>query len=192
MISQPVFANRSLTVRRREHADRRSVSSRLAVPLHAPPPDVDETIVPPHAPSPVEESIVPPHASQLARQRRSGTPSRRNQRHSASSRVAMHGFVHARSLIGIRSPEHASALIRILELARADDNGLIGSLGHGNRTSWITTNRVAVFQPGGPLAAYNPLSVLVLMRHIADAETEAPPPLPSPATPNDAFSLLIS
>jgi hypothetical protein len=76
MISQPVFTNRSLAVRRSEQVDRRSVSSRLSVP--------------PPAPPPVEESIVP--APPPAGQRRSGTSgssSRRNQRHSALSRVSM-------------------------------------------------------------------------------------------------------
>ena len=36
-----------------------------------------------------------------------------------------------------------------------------------------THNRSAFFRVGSPLAAYNELSATVLMRHLADAESEA-------------------
>jgi len=86
---------------------------------------------------------------------------------------AMQGFVHGRNMSGIWSPAHGSALIGILQIAGAHENGILGSLGHGHRTAWITQNRSAFFRVGGPLAAYNELSATVLMRHLGDAESEA-------------------
>jgi hypothetical protein len=91
----------------------------------------------------------------------------------ASARVAMQGFVYGRTMTGIWSPAHASALISIFQLAGAHQNGLLGSLSHGHRTAWIIQNRSAFFRVGGPLAAYNELSVTVFMRHLSDAEAEA-------------------
>ena len=86
----------------------------------------------------------------------------------------MQGFVYGRTMTGIRSPAHASSvLISILQLAGAHKNGLLGSLGHGHRTAWITQNRSAFFRVGGPLAAYNELSVTVFMRRLSDAEAKA-------------------
>ena len=92
---------------------------------------------------------------------------------SSTQSRAMQGFVYGRNMSGIRSPAHGSALIGILQIAGAHKNGILGSLGHGHRTAWITHNRSAFFRVGGPLAVYNELSATVLMRHLADAESEA-------------------
>jgi hypothetical protein len=85
----------------------------------------------------------------------------------------MQGFVFGRNRTGIRLPAHGIALISILQLAGAHEDGLHGSLGHGHRTAWINQNKDACFRAGGPLAGYNVLSSTVLMRHLADAEAEA-------------------
>jgi hypothetical protein len=84
------------------------------------------------------------------------TSSRRDR--NSNSRVPMQGFVFGRTMSGIRSPAHGTALISLLQLAGAHEDCLQGSLGHGHRTTWIDQNRDAFYQAGGPLAAYNALS----------------------------------
>jgi hypothetical protein len=91
----------------------------------------------------------------------------------ASARVAMQGFVYGRTMSGIWSPAHGSALISILQIAGVHENGLLGSLGHGHTTAWINQNWSALLQVGGPLHAYHELSATVLMRHLSDAESKA-------------------
>ncbi len=91
----------------------------------------------------------------------------------ASARMAMQGFVFGRSMTGIWSLAHESALISILQLSGAHENRMLGSIGHGHRTAWINQNRSVFFRIGGPLGVYHELSSTVLMRHLSDAESEA-------------------
>ena len=84
-------------------------------------------------------------------------------------RTTMGGFLNPGGT-AIRSSEHATALIGLLQLAGGHPDGIVGSLGYGNRNQWLTTNTAVVFQDGGPLEAFTPVTQSVLQRHIRTAE----------------------
>jgi hypothetical protein len=67
----------------------------------------------------------------------------------------------------IQSANHTAGLIGILQLAGAHPSGLVGTLGHNNWTVWFKDNIEAIFQSDGPMGMYNPISLLVLLRHFA-------------------------
>ena len=74
---------------------------------------------------------------------------------------------------GIRSASHGTALVGILQLAGAHPTGLIGTLGHSNRSSWFQNNTTALFQADGPLGMFKEVSPAVLARHFAVAQGQA-------------------
>ena len=74
---------------------------------------------------------------------------------------------------GIRSANHAAGLIGLLQLAGAHPTGLVGTLGHNNRTAWFQDNIQAIFQADGPLGMYNRISSLVLAWHFSAASNQA-------------------
>jgi len=74
----------------------------------------------------------------------------------------------------IRSPGHAAALIGILQLASGYHNGgIVGAIGHNNRQLWFNENIDVLFDAGGPLENYQPISAKVLIRHFRIAQTLA-------------------
>ena len=88
-------------------------------------------------------------------------------RTSGSRRVPLGGFLQTLGgVTTIRSSRHATALIGIMQLAGAHQSGLLGSIGHGNRITWFTSNTTTLFQSDGPLGGYNAVLVTVLMRAI--------------------------
>ncbi len=74
---------------------------------------------------------------------------------------------------GICSAVHGTALVRILQLAGAHPTGLIGMLGHSNRSSWFQNNTTALFQADGPLGMFKEVSPAVLARHFTVAQGQA-------------------
>ena len=70
-------------------------------------------------------------------------------------------------------PDRVRELEGILQLASAHPGGIGGSLGHGNRSQWVTNNIGAFFDPSGPLGRYTQVSVDTLMRHIRNAQEVA-------------------
>jgi hypothetical protein len=74
---------------------------------------------------------------------------------------------------GICSAVHGTALFGILKLAGAHPTGLIGTLGHSNRSSWFQNNTTALFQANGPLGMFKEVSPAVLERHFAVAQGQA-------------------
>jgi hypothetical protein len=74
---------------------------------------------------------------------------------------------------GIRSTNHATGLIGILQLASAHPNGLIGTLGNNNWQSWFQENIDAIFQSDGPLGIFNQILPLFLARHFSTASNQA-------------------
>jgi hypothetical protein len=87
---------------------------------------------------------------------------------------ALGGFVHTGSgRTGIRSASHATGLIGLIQLAGAHPSGLIGTLGHNNRTSWFQDNTEAIFQADGPLGMFRSVLPAVLARHFAVASIQA-------------------
>ncbi len=73
----------------------------------------------------------------------------------------------------IRLPRHATALIRIMQLAGAHPSGLLGSMGHSNCQAWFQSTASALFQSDGPLGGFNKVSASVLMQHVGVAERHA-------------------
>ena len=70
-------------------------------------------------------------------------------------RSALGPFVHSSNgRTGIRSANHAAGLIGLLQLAGAHPTGLVGTLGHNNRTAWFQDNIQAIFQADGPLIKF--------------------------------------
>ena len=91
----------------------------------------------------------------------------------------MQGFVYVQDSsgigrTGIRSASHAAALISILQLAAANnEGGILGSLGPGGRTAWMEANHDDFYRAGGPLSGFRQISVAALMGHLRAAETQA-------------------
>jgi hypothetical protein len=75
--------------------------------------------------------------------------------------------------MGIRSANHAAGLIGLIQLAVAHPSGLIGNLGHNNRTTWFQDNTKAIFQADRPLGMLRSVSSAVLVRHFATASNQA-------------------
>jgi hypothetical protein len=73
----------------------------------------------------------------------------------------------------IRSREHGRALRRLLRLAANAPGGILGALGHGNRTGWINDNIGAFFAEGGPFQAFNPVMPRYFLRQLGTVETRA-------------------
>ncbi len=64
-------------------------------------------------------------------------------------------------------------LIGIIQIAGAHPTGLIGTLGHNNRTTWFQENIDAPFQSDGPLGMFNQISPLVLAGYFSLASIQA-------------------
>ena len=58
-------------------------------------------------------------------------------------------------------------------MAAGHVDGLVGSLGQGNRTGWFTNHINAFFADGGPLGEFQPVSADVLLRHMRNAQNTA-------------------
>ena len=84
-------------------------------------------------------------------------------------RLQMGGFVNVEGN-ALRSPDHTTALVNLLQLGSSHPDGLGGTLGQNNRTSWVRDNLQAFFAPGGPLSRFQPITHSVLMRHIRGAQ----------------------
>ncbi|KAL3786743.1 hypothetical protein HJC23_005306 [Cyclotella cryptica] len=86
-----------------------------------------------------------------------------------SSRVPFGGFL-TRSGSRIRSPDHESALIGILQVAAGHSDGIAGALGHNNCADWVRCNIDAIFQEDGPMGRFIPLSAQVFQHHLGAAQ----------------------
>ncbi len=86
-----------------------------------------------------------------------------------STRVPFGGFL-TRSGSRIRSSDHESALIGILQVAAGHPDGIAGALGHNNRADWVRCNIDAIFQEDGPMGRFIPLSARVFQRHLGAAQ----------------------
>jgi hypothetical protein len=73
----------------------------------------------------------------------------------------------------IRSANHESGLIGILQLARSHADGYVGSLGHGNKENWFKNNAGAIFRPDGPLGQFKTIRYQELLRRFNKAMTAA-------------------
>jgi len=90
----------------------------------------------------------------------------------SDGRVPLQGFLN-RSSTAIRSPDHAAALIGILQLAGAHPDGIAGALGHGNRTRWLTLNLGRIFSGHGPCYKFKRVRPAILLKHFSRARTFA-------------------
>ena len=89
-------------------------------------------------------------------------------------RIQFGGFVRRNSARANEvHPDRVRELEGILQLASAHPDGIGGSLGHGNRSQWVTANIGAFFDPNGPLGRYTQVNVDTLMRHIRTAQEVA-------------------
>ena len=89
-------------------------------------------------------------------------------------RSALGGFVFtSNGRSGIRSANHATGIIGLLQLAGAHPSGWEGTLGHNQRTPWFNENVDAFFQADGPLGVFNRVSPLVLLQHFSVAQNQA-------------------
>jgi len=70
-------------------------------------------------------------------------------------------------------PTHLTPLTELLNLAVAHSDGVVGALGHNNRTKWIQDNTDFFFSRQGPLRAFKPVTAPVLARRIASVQTLA-------------------
>ncbi len=70
-----------------------------------------------------------------------------------SERISLQGFLDTTGS-NICSSAHATALIGILQVAKGNENGVLASLGHNNRSRWVNQNLNAFFAPGGPLDSF--------------------------------------
>ncbi len=84
-------------------------------------------------------------------------------------RVQLGSFLN-RAQIEIRSSNHATNLIGLLELGRGHPNGINGAFGHNNRLSWFRSNIDALFCKDGPLGSYVPITSNVLVCHVGRAQ----------------------
>ncbi len=73
----------------------------------------------------------------------------------------------------IRSSNHATALIGLLELGLGHPDGITGAFGHNNRISWFRSNIDALFREDGPLGSYVPVSANVLVCHVGQVQVLA-------------------
>jgi len=88
--------------------------------------------------------------------------------------TSLGGFVHtSNGRMGIRLANHAAGLIGLIQLAGAHPSGLVGTLGHNNRTTWFQDNTKAIFQADHPLGMLRSVSSAVLVRHFATASNQA-------------------
>jgi hypothetical protein len=102
-------------------------------------------------------------------------------RNGASTRVvgtrrhqALGGFVwDTPERTGIRNSAHASALVGILQLAKAHPQGYMGSIGNTGRGAWFAANLDVLFQDDGPLGAFTPIRHQMLQRHFGVAQRQA-------------------
>ena len=99
-------------------------------------------------------------------------PNPRSAQQTTSTRIQLGGFLN-RAGDAIRSSQHATALIGMIQLGAGHADGLAGSLGFNNRTAWMTANIDAFFRVDGPLGAFQPISISVLMRHFSSAQSFA-------------------
>ena len=74
---------------------------------------------------------------------------------------------------GICDSVHATAIIGILQLTASHPQGYLGSIGTNGCTAWFAENSPVLFQHYGPLACFNSVSNLILMRHFSTAQRQA-------------------
>lgn len=103
-----------------------------------------------------------------------GTLNQSQESHSTSvrSRTIFGGFLNA-ARTGIRSPEHESGLVGVLQLAAGHPDGIVSALGHNNRARWVGSNINTFFQDDGPLGSFLPVTSSVFQRHLSHAQTLA-------------------
>ena len=70
----------------------------------------------------------------------------------------------------IASAHHSRALCNFLQVASAGNEGINGTLGHGNRVTWTRANIDSFFESNGPLSGFQPISDAILRRHLAAAQ----------------------
>ena len=70
----------------------------------------------------------------------------------------------------IRSAEHASAILALLQTASAHQDGVIATLGSGARTAWVTANIDSLYRGDGAMCAFRPISVAIFMRKLREAQ----------------------
>jgi hypothetical protein len=89
-------------------------------------------------------------------------------------RLALGSFVfESDGRTGICSTNHAAGLIALFQLASGHPGGLVGTMGHNNRTGWFQDNINAIFQADGPLGMFRQVSANVLMRNVSVATAQA-------------------
>jgi hypothetical protein len=74
---------------------------------------------------------------------------------------------------GIRDSACATALVGILQLAKAHPQGFAGSIAHSVNGAWFTANVDILFQDNGPLGTFNPIRPQMLMGHFGVAMHQA-------------------
>ena len=124
------------------------------------------------AQDPVPASAGEPAAAGLASQSSSSGSTNPVPVQPNTTRNALGGFLN-RNRTAIRSSEHATALIGMIQLGAGHPDGLAGSLGFNNRTAWMIQNVDVFFRADGPLGSFHPVSVSVLMRHFSRAQNLA-------------------
>jgi hypothetical protein len=130
--------------------------------------------IPPLAWQPQQQCQERPSSSLSNSTNRTRSSSTKGVSNALRRRSALGPFVFASNgRTGIRSANHAAGLIGLLQLAGAHSNGLIGTLGHNNRTTWFQDNIEAIFQAKGPLRMFNQISLMVLARHFSTASNQA-------------------
>ena len=108
----------------------------------------------------------PPTQQVRQRNSRSAQPS------IARQRIQLGSFLN-RTETEIRSTDHATSLIGLIELGRGHPDGIAGAFGHNNRISWFRANTNALFREDGPLGRYVTVSAGVLVRHVGRAQVLA-------------------
>ncbi len=66
---------------------------------------------------------------------------------------------------GIRDSACATALVGILQLAKAHPQGFVGLIAHSVHGAWFAANVDILFQDDGPLGTFNPIQPQMLMHH---------------------------
>jgi hypothetical protein len=130
--------------------------------------------IPPLAWQPQQQCQERPSSSLSNSTNRTRSSSTKGVSNALRRRSALGPFVFASNgRTGIRSANHAAGLIGLLQLASAHPNGLIGTLGHNNWTTWFQENIDAIFQANGPLGMFKQISPMVLAQHFSTASNPA-------------------
>lgn len=89
--------------------------------------------------------------------------------YSPQQRIPLGSFLN-QAETEIRSADHATALIGLIQLGAGHEDGISGAFGHNNRSAWFRANTEALFREDGPLGRYVAVSARVLMRHVGRAQ----------------------